>query len=247
MRDLDFLTRLPVAHRGLHDAARGVVENTPTAIMAAIEGGYGVEIDVQLSGDGEAMVFHDFTLDRLTTGSGPLRASDAKTLKEVVFRATSDRMMTLPEMLALVNGRAPLLIELKSAFDGDTRLARRCVELMSAYRGPSALMSFDPEMLVAVRRADSRIVRGIVAERHYEQGEWPVLSAHTRCVLSHLLHWPRTRFRFLAYRATDLVSTQPRVARALGLPVLAWTVRTHEDRALASTYADQMIFEGFCP
>lgn len=247
MRDLDFLTRLPVAHRGLHDAAHGIVENSPSAVLAALEGGYALEIDVQITADGEAVVFHDFTLDRLTTASGPVRAKTAAELKQVAFHGTTDRMMTLSEALSLVNGRATLLIEMKSAFDGDTRLARCCAALLSSYRGPVALMSFDPDLVVAVRRANPALVRGILAQRHYRADHWAELSPLARFALPGFLHWPRSRFQFLAYHVADLEGILPRTVRALGLPVLTWTVRTQDDRARAATHADQIIFEGFHP
>ncbi len=225
----------------------GIVENTLSAITAAMDAGYAIELDVQLSGDGEAVIFHDFTLERLTTGNGILRDHTVAGLKQIAFRHTADRIMTLPELLALVNGRVPLLIEMKSAFDGDTRVAQRAAELVSRYQGAVALMSFDPDLVAAVRRANSGIVRGIVAERHYAHDEWALLPLRTRLVLTNLLHWPRTRFEFIAYRAADLGNARLRVARVMGLPVLAWTVRSAEDQARAVNYADQMIFEGFRP
>ena len=94
MPGLDWLTAQPVAHRGLHDAASGVIENTASAFRAAIEGGFAIETDLQLSGDGEAMVHHDFALGRLTLGTRQLGAMTAAGLKEVPFRDTADRMLT---------------------------------------------------------------------------------------------------------------------------------------------------------
>ena len=128
---LDWLTARPVAHRGLHDAARGVIENTASAFTAAIEGGYGIECDVQLSRDGEAMVHHDFDLGRLAIGSGPVSALTAAELKVVDFRGSADRMLTLGELCALVGGRVPILIEIKSRFDGDMRLTNRVAGVLA--------------------------------------------------------------------------------------------------------------------
>src|SRR5262245_48518041 len=116
---LDWLTARPVAHRGLHDAAADVIENTPSAFAAAIAGNYAIECDLQLAADGEAMVFHDDTLERLTEGSGRLDAMPAAALKRVAFRATADHMITLGELCELVAERATLVIEIKSRFDGD--------------------------------------------------------------------------------------------------------------------------------
>ena len=105
MASLEWLTARPVAHRGLHDAAAGVIENTPSAFAAAVAGNYAIECDIQLSADGEAMVFHDDTLERLTEGSGRARCPGAPALKRVAFRATADRMITLGELCELVAGR----------------------------------------------------------------------------------------------------------------------------------------------
>ena len=139
MPGLDWLTARPVAHRGLHDAAAGVIENTASAFRAAIEGGFAIETDLQLSADGEAMVHHDFALGRLTLGTRQLAAMTAAGLKEVPFKDTADRMMTLGELCELVAGRAPLLIELKSRFDGDLRLvAARRARCCRAMPGPVA-------------------------------------------------------------------------------------------------------------
>src|SRR3954451_21380819 len=148
---LDWLTARPVAHRGLHDAAAGVIENTASAFAAAIAGDFAIETDLQISGDGEAMVHHDFALGRLTHGSRQLAAMTAAGLKDVPFKATADRIMTLGELCQFVAGRVPLVIELKSRFDGNLKLVRRAAEVVKAYAGPAALMSFDPTPIAALR------------------------------------------------------------------------------------------------
>lgn len=237
----------PVAHRGLHDAAAGVIENTASAVDAAVAGSYAIEVDVQLSRDGEAMVFHDFTLDRLTCGTGPLAAQSAADLQAIPFKGTGDRMMTLQDLLERVAGRTLLIIEIKSAFTGDVRLARRAAATVAAYDGPVALMSFDPEMVATVAEAAPNVCRGIVAQRRYGDSEWTNLSALQRWTMGHLLHWPRSRFQFIAYRVADLGIPMLRLARACGMPVLTWTVRSPQDRARCASGADQMIFETFRP
>src|SRR4051812_4485053 len=234
MPGLDWLTARPVAHRGLHDAAAGVIENTASAFKAAIAGGFGIETDLQISSDGEAMVHHDFALGRLTLGSRQLAAMTAAGLKEVPFKATTDRMMTLGELCAFVAGRAPLVIELKSRLDGDQRLATRAAEVLKGYAGPVAVMSFDAEIVRALREVAPGLPRGIVAERHYNDPEWRDLSAGQRRSLAFLLHAPQTRPHFVAYNVKDLPSPGPWIARhVLRLPLLAWTVRIEEDRQQA--------------
>src|SRR2546423_4214229 len=131
MRDLKWLTAHPVAHRGLQDAASGVIENTASAFKAAIDGGFGIESGLQISGDGEAMVHHDCALGRLTHGSRQLAAMTAAGLKGVPFKATADRIMTLGELCEFVAGRTPLVIELKSRFDGDRRLVTRTEQMLN--------------------------------------------------------------------------------------------------------------------
>ncbi|WP_127089452.1 glycerophosphodiester phosphodiesterase family protein [Aquabacter cavernae] len=247
MRDLTLFTRQPVAHRGLHDAARGIVENSRSAVSAAVAGGFGVEIDVQLSADGKVVVFHDTSLDRLTQGRGAVNAQPAATLHGMTLLDTPDHILKLRDVLDIVAGRSPLLIEMKSAFDGDMRLADACVALLADYAGPFALMSFDPDLIAHVRHTAPSILRGIVAEGRYDEREWPDLSNRLRRSLPRLLHWPRTRFDFVAYRVRDLGDGTPRLMRRLGIPVFAWTVRTPEQRARGATLADQIIFESFVP
>ena len=248
MGRLDWLTARPVAHRGLHENAAGVIENTASAFRAAIESGFAIETDVQITADGEAMVHHDFALGRLTLGSRQLAAMTAAGLKEVPFKGTADRMMTLGDMCDLVDGRVPLVVEIKSRFDGDMRLTRRTADVLKSYPGLVALQSFDPALLVALREIAPNLTRGIVAERHYVDSEWSDLSDSQKRSLAFLTHAPRTRPHFVAYHVTDLPSPGPWIARnILRLPLLAWTVRSAEDRTRAKRWADQMIFEGFRP
>jgi glycerophosphoryl diester phosphodiesterase len=243
---LPWLTARPIAHRGLHDAAQGIIENTASAAAAAIAGGYGIEADLQISADGEAMVHHDDALGRLTDGAGVLCEMSAEALKQAPFRATADRMMTLGDLTDLVAGRMPLVIELKSRFDGDVRLAERAAKVLAGYHGPAAVMSLDPTPIIALGRVAPRLVRGIVARRRYEPPQWKHLSAAQRFTLSLLLHGWKSRPAFVAYQVDDLATLPPCAAqRIFGLPLLAWTVRTPQQRAMAARLADQVIFEGF--
>jgi len=248
MPGLDWLTARPIAHRGLHDAAAGVIENMPSAFEAAIAGGYAIECDLQVSADGEAMVHHDATLGRLTESGGELRALNSAALKRVTFSATTDRMLALGELCDLVAGRVPLVVELKSRFDGEPRLAARTADVLCRYAGPAAAMSFDPSLVEALRASAPGLPRGVVAERWYEDAEWAALSAVQKQILGNLLHSFRTRPHFIAYDIDALPALAPLAARYLfGLPLLTWTVRTAEQRGRAVRFASQMIFEGFRP
>jgi glycerophosphoryl diester phosphodiesterase len=248
MSSLDWLIARPVAHRGLHDAKNGIIENTASAFAAAIAGRYGIECDLQITADGEAIVYHDDALGRLTEGSGRLDAMTAAALKSVAFKSTADRMITLGELCELVAGQATLVIELKSHFDGDRRLVRRAAEVLAGYAGPVAVMSFDPAQVAALRAIAPKLTRGIVAESRYQHPEWDQLSAAAKRVMAYFGHTLRTRPQFVAYSVKDLPAAIPSMARSLfGLPLLTWTVRSEEDRQKAERFADQMIFEGFRP
>jgi glycerophosphoryl diester phosphodiesterase len=226
---LDWLTARPIAHRGLHDVADGVIENTASAFDAAIASHYAIETDVQISRDGEAMVHHDDALGRLTDGSGRLADLSASELKAVSFKATSDRMLTLGELCQRVGGRTALVIELKSHDDGDLRLARRCAQVLADYAGHAAVMSFDPALIEILRTIAPALPRGIVAE-------------HAP------LYFLRARPHFIAYSVKNLPAAAPFIARKLlGTPLLTWTVRSDEDRRHAARWADQVIFEGIRP
>jgi glycerophosphoryl diester phosphodiesterase len=248
VRAPDWLTARPVAHRGLHDRARGIIENMPGAAQAAVEGNFAIECDIQLSADGEAMVHHDDALGRLTDGSGALLGMTAAELQAVKFRDTSERMMTLGDLCALVQGRVPLVIEVKSHFDGDRKLVARMAQVLSPYRGPAVGMSFDPDQVLALRELMPQLPRGIIAERRYDAADWPQATPAQRRGMLHLRHAFRTRPHFVAYCVDDLPAAAPWIARhVFGLPLLTWTVRTAEQRQRAARYANQMIFEGFRP
>jgi glycerophosphoryl diester phosphodiesterase len=220
----------------------------PAAAQAAVDGNFAIECDIQLTADGEAMVHHDDALGRLTEGSGPLLGKTAAELKAVSFKDTPERMMSLGDLCALVGGRVPLVIELKSHFDGDRRLVRRMAEVLASYSGPAAGMSFDPDQVLALRELMPNLPRGITAERTYEEADWPDASPAQRRGMLHLGHAFRTRPHFVAYWVDDLPAPAPWIARHIfGLPLLTWTVRTKEQRERATRYADQMIFEGFRP
>ncbi len=245
--NLDWLTVRPIAHRGLHDAAAGIIENTASAFSAAIADNYGIELDLQISADGEAMVHHDNALGRLTKSHAALAALSAAAIKAVQFRTTSDRIMTLGELCDLVAGRTTMLVELKSRFDGDGRLASRVAQVLASYRGPVGVMSFDPQPIEALANLAPQLTRGIVAERHYDHHEWDRLSNGQKRSLAFLLHAKRTRPHFIAYAVHDLPALAPLAARLLGKPLLTWTVRTEDDRRAARRWANQMIFEGLRP
>src|SRR3981081_3465854 len=248
MRAPDWLTARTVAHRGLHDIARGIVENMPGAFQAAISGNFALETDLQLSSDGEAMVHHDDALGRLTEGSCALLGKTAAELRAVRFRTTGARRMSAGDLCALVAGRVPLVIEVKSHFDGDRKLVSRMAEVLAPYSGPAVGMSFDPDQVLALREKMPQLPRGIIAQRSYDNDSWKKLTPEQRQGMLHLRHAFRTRPHFVAFWVDHLPAPAAWIARNIfGLPLLTWTVRTSEQRERAARCADEMIFEGFRP
>ena len=209
MRAPDWLTARPVAHRGLHDRTRGIIENMPAAAAAAVEANFAIECDIQLTADGEAMVHHDDELGRITEGSGPLLGKTSAELKQVAFKDTPEKMMSLADLCALVAGRVPLVIEVKSHFDGDRRLVTRMAEVLASYNGPAVGMSFDPDQLIALRDLIPSRPRGIVAERTYDDADWPEATPAQRRGMLHLRHAFRTRPHFVAWWVDELPAARP--------------------------------------
>jgi glycerophosphoryl diester phosphodiesterase len=245
---LDWLTARPIAHRGLHDAARGVIENTAAAVHAAIAADYGIEVDLQVSADGEAMVHHDAELGRLTDGEGRLDASSTAELKRVRFHDSAEPMLALGDLCDIVGGRVTMLLELKSRFDGDSILPARVAALLAGYRGPVAPMSFDPMQLHVLRQKAPHLPRGIVAAKYRPHHYWDQMPPWLRYGMGSLLPALTARPQFVAYAINDLPALAPSFARhILCLPILSWVVRTDMERQRAARVADQIIFEGFRP
>lgn len=242
------LFREPIAHRGLHDLADHVLENTQTAFQRAIERDFSIECDVRLSGDNQVVVFHDDMLDRLTDGTGNVWDKTVADLKSIPFHCGTDRIQTLPELLEQVAGEVPIIIEMKSRWNGLDDLSLRVAEALSAYQGLAATMSFDPVLVAASKRHMPHLPHGIVSELYRDTAYWAHLSAWQRMTLRNLLHWRWSRPDFISFQIRDLphgpVSWAQRFAR---VPVICWTVRTRQDQLKARKYCDQITFEGFDP
>lgn len=242
-----WLTARPIAHRGYHDAAAGRPENTLPAAEAAIARNFTIECDLQLTADGNVVVFHDDTLDRLMRATGPL---DRKTLAEIRaarFQNGDATVPTLDDLLDLVDGRVPLVIEFKGRRSGDRRLEATAATTLAAYDGPVAVMSFDPASVAALRRLAATAPRGLIADR-YTAEDWPELSGPARLYGRYLLGVPVALPDFIAYDVRALPASLPLALRHFfRLPLLAWTVRSAAERATARAWADQIIFEDFDP
>lgn len=234
---VSWLGQWTYAHRGLHGA--GLPENSPAAFAAAIARGLGIECDVQRSADGQAMVFHDATLDRLTGETGRLADRSAAELGQIVLTGGSDCIPALRALLDQVAGRVPLLIEIKSPRRSDQRTSALCLpvrRVLEGYTGPHAIMSFDPRVVGWFARHSPLTVRGLVVTEEDDKA----LPGMIRRWLS-LWH---ARPDFLAYDIRDLPSRFASAQRRRGLPVLTWTVRSAEHRERAAVHADAPIAEG---
>jgi glycerophosphoryl diester phosphodiesterase len=231
--ELERLGAAPFAHRGLHGGA--LVENSGGALCAAVARGYGIELDVQLSRDGEAMVFHDDDLDRLTIEQGPVAGRTAAELQAIRLYVGNEVMPRLTDALTMIAGRVPLLIEVKSP---DRRVARLCgavARALDGYDGPVGVMSFNPEVGGWFARHAPAVLRGLVVTESGKSG--------LRGRIERRLFLWRARADFLAYDVRDLPSPFASAARGRGLPVYTWTVRSDGDRDRAASHADQIIFE----
>jgi glycerophosphoryl diester phosphodiesterase len=235
----DWLRSTPVAHRGLHDAARP--ENSLAAFAAAADGGYAMECDLQLSADGVAMVFHDAALDRLTPAKGAVGAQPAKALSELRLLGTAEPIPALRDLLELIGGRAPILIELKHDVSPVGPLEEAAWRELAGYRGPYAVQSFDPGSVAWFRDRAPAALRGQVTGdwRRFREGEAPALRNALRAIAA--------RPQFLAWNVKRLPHWAPTLARRLGLPLLTWTVRTPEDLAAARACGANPIFENLRP
>lgn len=238
----------PIAHRGYHDMASGIPENSRAAFRAAISAGYGIELDLQLSADGQAMVFHDYHLGRLTSENGPVRMRTSADLSAIALTGGAENIPTLGEVLALVGGRVPLLIEIKDQ-DGAMMSDIGPLEIATAhalvgYDGPVAVMSFNPYAVAAFAAAAPGVPHGLTTCA-YQPHDWPLLPAAVFERLREIPDYDRVGASFISHRASDL--TRPRVAelKALGANILCWTIRSAQEEARARRIADNITFEGY--
>lgn len=240
----------PIAHRGQHDRAAGIIENTRSAFSRAVASGYAIECDLQLTADGKPVVIHDPETTRLLGRPGRVRDMTAAEIGRVplVGSSAGDCPEPFPALLDLVAGRVLLQVELKqqrSPEDID-RLAAAAVAEANSYSGPLVFEAFDPNMLIALHRHGWRGQLGIISER-YDRDNEEGLNALQCFVLRNFVHFPLTRFDFLSVKHTALGLPMVRAFHAMGKPVTSWTIRSAELARKALDGADQIVFEGFDP
>lgn len=240
--------KAPIAHRAYHDVAAGRPENSRAAIRAAISAGYGIEIDLQLSRDGVPMVFHDETLERLTPQEGWLCERTAAELATIPLTGGDETIPSLAEILDLVAGRVPLLIELKDQTlrmaETDGRLEQATARALAPYDGPVALMSFNPHMIARMATLSPGLPRGLTTSA-YDPDDWAPLPPETCDRLRPIPDYDRTQSSFISHEASDL--TRPRVAElaAQGAAILCWTIKSPAAEAAARRIAQNVTFEQY--
>lgn len=236
MSQVAWIKDVPVAHRGYHDMNKTVWENTLSAFTRAIDAGFAIECDIQLSSDSVPMVFHDHDLQRLCGITGEVRERTAGELRMLAIGGTADKIPTLRQMLDFVKGQVPLVIELKGIdAEQDDGFAEAVLEVLEGYEGKVALMSFDYHLLRALKVADCPWPVGLTAEGVKPEN----LAAHREAMDLGL--------DFTSYCVAHLPNDFVTDLREKGTPVITWTVRDEIMRAQTYKYADQMTFEGFDP
>jgi len=249
------MTKLPpsflnksITHRGLHDRDQGRVENAPQSFAAAIDHGYGIELDVQLSKDGVAMVFHDYHLGRLTEENGAVAQRTAADLGQIVLKDSTDTIPTLDETLAQIAGRVPVLIEIKDQ-DGAMGpnvgpLEKAVADGLENYRGDAAVMSFNPHAMAAVSKLISNRALGLVTD-DFLAADWPTVPDARCAELAGIPDFEGSALSFISHNRGQLASPAVARVKSAGGKILCWTVRSQDQETQARTVADNITFEGY--
>lgn len=232
-----------IAHRGLW-APGGAPENSLAAFQAACAHGYGIELDVQLTSDGEAVVFHDYSLDRMTTQSGRVKDHTAADLATIRLANSDETIPTLAETLTLIGHRAMVHIELKTPFGEVGPLEKRVSEILLDHNGPIAVIGFNPYSHAWFADHHPQILRGLDSYS-YADGKPAKLAPEQRKAFAALEHVEIARPDFLALGLDMLPSARADIYRARGMPVVAWTVRSPEQWDAVRDHCDNLIFEGY--
>lgn len=239
--------KTPIAHRALHDASKGIFENCRSAIIAAIEHGYAIEIDLQLSADGRAMVFHDDTLDRLTDKREDVSNYTAAELSRIKVGSGQDVIEPLEDILHLIDGRVPLLIELKDQSrqlsHTDGRLEQATINALSLYHGPVAVMSFNPYMIATMAQLSAELPLGLTTGGFMDP-IWGI-DAERVAHLSQIADFDPTRYSFVSHFALELAAPCIQTLKEQGAAIFTWTIRSPEAEAVARQTVDNITFEGY--
>ena len=235
MHKFNWLTERPIAHRGYHDLNRAVWENTLSAFARAVEAGFAIECDLQYAADAIPVVFHDDDLKRLCGIEGDVRQRTAAELGLLTIGGTADKVPPLRQLLDLVKGRVPLVLELKGRKGDDDGFAMAVLDAIEGYEGPIALMSFDTWLLKDLKEIGTTRPVGLTAEGARLEN----FAVHEEAMQYGL--------DFISYYYGHLPNAFISRQRDLGKQVITWTVRDDEARTITALNADQMTFEGFDP
>ncbi|GHD99112.1 phosphodiesterase [Defluviimonas sp. 20V17] len=239
---------LPIAHRAYHDKGAGRPENSLSAVRAAVMAGYGIEIDLQPSSDGVPMVFHDYSLERLTGATGPIRGRSAAELGQIPLTGGDEGIPTLTQVLAEVAGRVPLLVEIKDqdgALGPDVgALETAAAPLLTAYPGPVAVMSFNPHSMVAMARLAPDLPRGLTTCA-FRPDDWRLIPPARLQDLSAIPDYDRVSACFISHEWKDLGDPRVAALRGQGAEILCWTIRSAADEAQARRIAGNITFEQY--
>lgn len=233
------------AHRGLH--GKGRAENSMSAFRAALEGGYGIELDIHLLKDGNLAVIHDSALKRTTGAKGRIEDLTVEDLENYPLEGTKDTIPTFRQVLELYAGKAPLIVELKPVDGNHGALAEAACDLLAGYKGPFCIESFDPRCVYWLKKNRPEIIRGQLSENFLKTGShipWVLRFALTHNLLNFF-----TRPDFIAYRFADRGCTvSNRICRKLWkMQGVSWTLRKPEDHKTALAENWLPIFENYMP
>lgn len=236
------------AHRGLHDLSRGRPENSMAAFRAAVEGGFGAELDVHLMADGGLAVVHDSSLRRVCGRDAAIEDLTAADLKDYPLQGTAETIPLLEEVLALFAEKTPLVIELKAERGNAATLTDAVMAALRGWKGTYCIESFHPAVLLRLKKAYPDVIRGQLSQNFLRASEVGGLSWPVRAVLTHLLTTVFTRPDFIAYNYQDCACISLRLMRRLyGVHEVGWTVRDRETMERLEREGVTPIFEGFVP
>ncbi|MBL4726544.1 MAG: glycerophosphodiester phosphodiesterase [Rhizobiaceae bacterium] len=230
-----WITQRPIAHRALHDEANGILENSRSAVLAAVNAGYHIEIDLQLSVDRVPMVFHDYTLERMTSATGELRDRTAAELQSLRLKNSQDTIWPLSELLEIVAGKVGLIIELKGRAGADEGFIQSVAAALKGYQGNVAIMSFNHWLLADANQFAPELILGQTAK-----GNDDLYKIHEETRLAYNVD-------FVSYKFADLDCKFVRETNARDMPLICWTIKSQKDANVAYEKTDQITFEGFTP
>ena len=240
----------PIAHRTLHDIKKGHPENSWEGLEAAIASGFAIEIDLQLSRDGIPVVFHDYELDRLTESSGLIADLDADELESIVLIGGKRSIPRFDNFMEYVAGRVPVLVELKdqdgALGDKITALEGATCEVLRKYKGPVAVMSFNPNMIARCAMLAPEIPRGLVLDA-FSETDWPKVSDTRRKELAAVTHYSNVGATFVSHSYSELHSEKIIELKKSGALIFCWTIRSKAQSKQARRFVDSVTFEGYLP